>query len=175
MMKLFLKNQHQDRALTLVTLLNHRSQLIKMPIPTSLLDRKLTAPQSEAGIIINDHPAPCCRHPHPHHRHRHDHNHGHDHDDPGCKSQHHGLRGRYQLLMTNPLLFVDLVSIIASTIFVLRLAALHQVQLYLNLNPKLSQVLVKTISQQLHWFRFFEFLRMFRIDRRAETWAMLGR
>ena len=46
---------------------------------------------------------------------------------PGCKSQHHGLRGRYQLLKTNPLLFVDLVSIFASNIFVLRIAASDEV------------------------------------------------
>jgi len=80
----------------------------------------------------------------------------------GCKSQHHGLRGRYQLFKTNPLLFVDLISILASAAFILRLVALDEVS-------------VKTIGLQLHWFRFFEFFRMFRIDRRAETWAMLGR
>ena len=39
-------------------------------------------------------------------------------------------------------------------------------------NPQVS---VKAIGDQLHWFRFFQFVRMFRIDRRAETWAMLGR
>ena len=32
-----------------------------------------------------------------------------------------------------------------------------------------------SIGHELRWFRFFEFLRMLRIDRRAQTWAMLGR
>ena len=61
-----------------------------------------------------------------------------DYHHPGCKSQNHGLRGRYQLFKTNPLLFVDLVSILASTIFVLKLAASDEVvlHLYLNLDPK---------------------------------------
>ena len=34
---------------------------------------------------------------------------------------------------------------------------------------------VTSIGHELRWFRFFEFLRMLRIDRRAQTWAMLGR
>ena len=83
----------------------------------------------------------------------------------GCKTQFQGVKGRFLFLQSSPLLLVDLVSIVASSVFLTSLTASST-----TFPPPTS-----SIVSSLRWMRLFQILRMFRIDRRAETWQLLGK
>ena len=89
----------------------------------------------------------------------------------GCKAHYRGLKGRLQFVKSSPLLLADIVSIVASFIF---LASINLPEEEDSL-PDLAWPTAAVILPSLRWLRFFQILRMFRIDRRGVTWRLLGR
>ena len=82
----------------------------------------------------------------------------------GCKTQYSGFHGRVAFAVDRwPLLLVDFTSILASVTFTISLTSTKEMPTAVD------------IISSLHWLRFFQILRMFRIDRRGDTWNMLGK
>ena len=88
----------------------------------------------------------------------------------GCKAHYRGLKGRLQFFKSSPLLLADIVSIVASFTFLASINLTAEVSL-----PDTAWPTAAVILPSLRWLRFFQILRMFRIDRRGVTWTLLGR